>query len=201
MPDLLQLVAELAAVFDHLRLQFALGGALATSYWAIARATQDIDCLVAIPAISYQSLADELQALGCQQFDETGTLVGVDAVRMRNQSNERHLIECVRGGIRIELFVPVVELQSEILRRAIQIPLGDRNVPITTAEDLILLKLAFHRHKDLQDIRGILRIQRGKLDVDYLRLWSGKSLEPAVQSELEDLIAESSSSDGTTSTN
>lgn len=109
---------------------------------------------------------------------------------MRDQANERKLIECFRDSVRIELFAPVVPLQDEILRRAVAMPLGDREVPITTAEDLILLKLAFHRAKDLQDVRGILWVQRGRLDLDYLRYWSAKSHEKDVQQELEQLIAE-----------
>src|SRR3990172_2233046 len=108
MPDLLELVTELASAFDRLQLRFALGGALATSYWGIVRATQDVDCLVALPALKYQLLADEIQALGCQQRDESGNLVDTSARRMRDQANERQLIECFRDSVRIELFVPVV---------------------------------------------------------------------------------------------
>ena len=190
MPDLLQLVADLAAVFDRLGLRYALGGALATSYWGIERSTQDIDCLVAIPAVSYQALADALTTLGCQQYDEVGNVVPIDALRMRDQANRGHLIELNRGGVRIELFVPIVPLQNEILRRAVLIPAGGRQVPVTTAEDLILLKMAFHRQKDLLDVRGILRVQRASLDFEYLRRWSASSLDGQVQQKLEGLIAQ-----------
>ena len=54
-----------------------------------------------------------------------------------------------------------------------------------TAEDLILLKMAFHREKDLHDIRGILAIQKGKLDLTYLRDWAGKMLPDDQQAELQ----------------
>jgi predicted nucleotidyltransferase len=190
MPDLLEIVAELASAFDHLQLRFALGGALATSYWGIVRTTQDVDCLISIPAIKYQQLADELQVLGFRQRDEAGKVVDVAASRMREQALERKLIECYRDSVRIELFVPVVPLQEEILRRALAVQIGGREVPITTAEDLILIKLAFHRSKDLQDVRGILWIQGDRLDLEYLQRWSSLSLEADVQRELEQLIGE-----------
>ena len=90
----------------------------------------------------------------------------------------------------MELFVPVVPLQEEILRRAVVLPLDDREIPVTTAEDLILLKLAFHREKDLHDVRGILWVQRRRLDLDYLKHWSARTLEDPVQRELETLIKE-----------
>lgn len=189
MPDLIQLVADLATEFDRLGLRYALGGALATSYWGIERSTQDIDCLVAIPAVSYQALADALISLGCEQYDEAGNLVAIDAIGMREQANRGHLIELNRGGVRVELFVPIVPLQNEILQRAVLIPTGGRQVSVTTAEDLILLKMAFHRQKDLLDVRGILRVQRSNLDFEYLRRWSASSLDSHVQQELEGLIA------------
>jgi predicted nucleotidyltransferase len=190
MPNLLDIVTEMAGAFDRLQLQFALGGALASSYWGIVRTTQDVDCLVAIPALKYQLLANELQALGCRQLDDDGNFVDVAVDRMRSQISDQHLIEFYLDSVRIELFVPIVPLQTEILRRAVMMPIGGRDVPITTAEDLILLKLAFHRAKDLQDVRGIIWIQRGRLDLDYLRIWSAKSLDPTVQLELDEMIAE-----------
>jgi len=64
-----------------------------------------------------------------------------------------------------------------------------RDVRVTTAEDLILLKMAFHRHKDLQDIKGILHVQQGRLDIPYLRHWSGQMLEEPAGRELDELIA------------
>ena len=66
---------------------------------------------------------------------------------------------------------------------------GAREVPITTAEDLILLKMAFHRDKDLRDVRGILAIQSGKLDLAYLRDWAGKMLTEEHRAELERWLA------------
>ncbi len=99
-------------------------------------------------------------------------------------------MECYRDSIRLELFVPVIALQQEILERTVTMPLDSHSIPVTTAEDLILLKLAFHRAKDLQDVCGMLWVQRGRLDLDYLRSWSARTLEDGVQAELETLIAQ-----------
>jgi hypothetical protein len=38
--------------------------AVATSFWGVPRTTQDADCLVAVPAIAYQRLADALNSTG-----------------------------------------------------------------------------------------------------------------------------------------
>lgn len=104
-----------------------------------------------------------------------------------------NVIECYVGDVRVELFVPAVPLQEQILCRAVLLPIGDRDARMTTAEDLILLKLAFHRPKDIYDVRGILWVQREKLDYDYLNDWSAKALDDAAQGELRQLVEESRS--------
>ena len=193
MPNIIDVVVGLGEVFDRLQLRFAVGGALANIYWGILRATVDVDCLISLPAIKYQLLADELNAIGCTLLDQHGQDVSVTVARLREQVDQRKLIECYyplpNAPVRVELFVPVVPLQEEILRRAVPIRMRNREIRITTAEDLILLKLVFHRVKDLLDVRGILWLQRERLDLDYLRLWSARTHEPDVQRELERLIA------------
>jgi hypothetical protein len=190
MRQLIPLIKGLAASFTRQQLRFAFGGALANNFWGIVRTTQDVDCLVAIPAMKYQLIADELSAIGCEMRDETGHLVPVTVRRMRDQADQRKFIECFRDSIRVELFVPVIPLQDEILRRCVWMSLDDGEIPITTAEDLVLLKLAFHREKDVQDVRGILWVQRGRLDLVYLRQWSTNMLADDVQTDLEALIAQ-----------
>ena len=64
LPPLADVVLRLAGVFDQLELPYAIGGAVATSFWGVPRTTQDADCLVAVPAIAYQRLADVLNATG-----------------------------------------------------------------------------------------------------------------------------------------
>jgi hypothetical protein len=194
MPNLVDVVVTFADVFDRLQLRFAVGGALANNYWGIVRATEDVDCLISLPALKYQIFADELNAIGCTLRDSAGHDEQVTVPRLLEQARDRKLIKCdyhlADEGVRVELFVPAVPLQDEILRRAVPIRVRNREIPVTTAEDLILLKLIFHRVKDLLDVRGILWVQRGRLDLEYMRHWSARTHEPNVQKEMEQLIEE-----------
>ena len=185
--------AEVAlAVIEALEahgIPYALGGAQALSYWGTVRNTVDADVLASIPAIRYQELAD---ALNEQDFvmEREGQEVPVDVPTMRAEERSRHLFRVFLEGIKAEIFIPAFSLQHEILRRAIRCPLHGREVLVTTAEDLILLKMIFHRRKDLDDVRGILWHQQGNLDFVYLAGWAIRVLEPAVAKELEQLVAE-----------
>src|SRR6266480_4086334 len=140
MPNLIDVVVALGEVFDRLQLHFAIGGALANNYWGIVRATEDVDCLISLPAIKYQLFADELSGIGCTLFDEHGQNVPITVPGLRQQVDQRKLMECIYqladAPVRLELFVPAVPLQHEILRRAVSIRVRNREISITTAEDL-----------------------------------------------------------------
>lgn len=188
MQHLLRLIVGLTDVFERLGLRYAFGGALANNYWGIVRTTQDVDCLVLIPAMQYQRLADELAGMGCVFRDELGKDEPVTVVGMRRQEQQRKLIELWQGDARAELFVPFLPLQHEILRRAVRLPFENCTINVTTAEDLVLLKMVFHRPKDLIDVRGILWTRRENLDLNYLRTWSARMLQDDVAAELDQLV-------------
>ncbi len=187
-PTLADLVVRLAELLERLGIPYAFGGALAVSFWGIPRTTQDADCLVAVPALAYQRLADTLNNEGFTVAEQGEEPVTVEA--LRKQVAVRGYMTLSWRSTLVELFVPLVTLQHEILRRATPQPFGDGHIIVTTAEDLILLKMAFHRQKDVQDIKGILHIQARRLDFDYLQRWSQQMLDDPLIQELETLIAD-----------
>ena len=188
MRELLRIIEHLTDILGRLGARHAFGGAIANNYWGIVRTTQDVDCLVQVAAIDYQRLADELASAGFVMRNQSGTDETISVAAMREQERARKLIELFLQGIKTELFVPFLPLQDEILRRAVRMPFGSKSILVTTAEDLILLKMTFHREKDLIDVRGILWVQRGKLDLPYLRHWSDQMLPDEVQRELDALV-------------
>jgi len=188
LPPLADVVLRLADIFAQLDVPYAVGGAVATSFWGIPRTTQDADCLVAVTAVAYQRLADALNATGFV-IDRSGSSQAVTVAALLQQVRDDKYMTLACRETSVELFVPVVSLQHSILKRAVERLFHGCGIRVTTAEDLILLKMAFHRQKDLLDIKGILHVQQGRLDIPYLRQWSGQMLDEAAVRELDELIA------------
>lgn len=188
LPALADVVLRVADACEELAVPYAIGGAVATSFWGVPRTTQDADCLVAVPAVAYQRLADALNVRGFGVEQPSGPQpVSVVALLEQVRRDKYMTLSC--RATSVELFVPVVPLQQSILKRAVGRLFHGRTIRITPPEDMILLKMAFHRQKDLQDVRGILHVQKGRLDMPYLRRWSAEMLEPPAILELEELIA------------
>lgn len=188
LPALVDVVLRLADTFEELAIPYAIGGAVATSFWGVPRTTQDADCLIAAPAVAYQRLSDALNARGFAIEQPSGPQPVTVVALLEQVRRDKYMTLSCRATS-VELFVPVVPLQQSILNRAVGRLFHGRIIQVTTAEDLILLKMAFHRQKDLQDIRGILHVQKGHLDIAYVRRWSNDMLEPPAARELEELIA------------
>lgn len=183
--DVLDTVLVLAEVLERLGSEHAFGGAIAQNYWGVVRATQDVDVLVSVARVRFQDMASALADVGFHMLSEDGAELPVTVESMVRQERDRHLFVVYRGLVKVEVFLPFLPLQRAILTRAAMLPFGSRTIPVTTAEDLILLKMAFHREKDLRDIRGMLWTQRGKLDLEYLRGWAEKMLADERRAELE----------------
>jgi hypothetical protein len=172
-------------LFDSLHVPYALGGAIAQNFWGIVRATQDADFLVSLPRVRFPELKDGLDRSGFRFREGDGSFTPISVERIVEEESGGHVLAVYRGLVKVEIFFPILPLQHAILRRAVPLKLGNHTVPVTTAEDMILLKLAFHREKDLLDVRGMLASRKGKLDLVYLREWAAKMFSQEIRDELE----------------
>jgi hypothetical protein len=188
--DLIELTERIADLVEGLRAPYAIGGAIAQNFWGVVRATQDLDLLLSLPRIRFEDLRTGLDSEGFEIVDASGVRHPVTVEAILSQERDRHMVAVHRGLVKVEIFFLFLPLQHSILRRAIRMQLRSRTIPITSAEDLIVLKMAFHREKDLRDVRGILWSQKGKLDLAYIRDWSAQMLAEDVQAELERWIEE-----------
>ena len=156
---------------DRLSISYAIGGSFASSFHGIARATQDIDLVVELPA---NRVNDLYQAVSPHFYVDEEAMS--DAIRRGLAFNLIHF----ESGFKFDLFVagrhPLGRDQL-IRRRQVQTALlgGDpMNVNMVSAEDIVLAKLLWYREggevseRQWNDLVNLIEVQKSKADRVYL---------------------------------
>jgi hypothetical protein len=151
----------ISAALDRAAIAYALGGALALSFWAVPRATADVDVNVFVHDSELQSMCDALSSIG----------LPIDVGAARAASDASGLIVARWNHLRIDLFTPSIEFSWEAMRTRRRVSIEGTSVCLLSPEALAVFKLLFFRPKDIADLQRLIGVQGRALDVAYVRSW------------------------------
>ena len=143
-PDAAAVAATLAERLDAHGQDYALGGAIALSFWALPRSTVDVDVTVYLPADQPSQCVWLLQEIGC----ELATAKTLESLR------EDGFCRVTFAGLNVDVFLPIVTFYEVARGRRKSVPLAGKSVLIWDAETLAVFKMMFFRRKDLADVRA-----------------------------------------------
>ncbi len=160
---------------------YYLTGSMASNYWGIPRTTHDLNFVVQLPVSAVLRIVQEFS--GDFYIEEA-------AVRAAYQPPHQFNAIDTRSALKVDFWLPKPEpFDREMLRRRAQVTLFGEPAWISTAEDVILHKLIRNRvspsARQLGDAAGVVAVQAGALDNNYLRQWAQ---ELRLSTELERLL-------------
>ena len=159
-------IAEVVAALNAIGVPFALIGGLALTSHKVIRATQDVDLLADLER------ADEIDA----------TLAKLGYQCLHRSADAANY---ARGDERIDFLFASRPIARRLLDAATELKTTLGELRVVSAEGLIGFKLQAlvndpRRTRDLEDIRALLRANRGALDIEelraYFRLFDRESL-------------------------
>lgn len=169
----LEVLTYVATVFESVGARYAFVGSIASSHHGLPRATNDIDLVTDLSAVQ---VAPFVKAF------EKDFYVNETSVRRALQTFRSFNLVHLESGLKVDVFSPAPDgFGRQSLNRR-QLGLIDENceVFIATAEDTLLAKLEWFvkgggtSDRQWSDITGVIKTQRGKLNVDYLREWAAR---------------------------
>lgn len=161
---------------ERLSIPYCIGGSVASSAQGIARATADID-LVADLQLSH--IADLVAALSELYYVDED--MARDDVCRRGAFNIVHLATMLK----LDIFAlgPREYDRVSFQRRyadALEEGTATRKFMLLAPEDVVLSKLDWYRkggeisQRQWNDVAGVLKVQRGRLDLAYLHRWAAE---------------------------
>lgn len=161
---------------------YYLTGSMASNYWGIPRTTHDLDFVVQLPMSAVPRIVQEFSS---------DFYIEEAAVRAAYQPPHQFNAIDTRSALKVDFWLPKPEpFDREMLKRRVQITLFGEPAWIATAEDVVLHKLVWHRlspsDRQLGDAAGVVAVQAGALDKNYLGQWAQ---ELRLTAELERLMS------------
>jgi len=157
--DLIGAAIEISAwLTQHNVPHFFIGG-LAVQYWGEPRLTADVD----LCAVTDMSTADALVQGLLKDFDALpdaeNTARHVQLLPLRSST-----------GVTIEVALGFTGFEKKASARARTIEVAPgKNIPVCSAEDLIVYKIIANRPRDIEDVDSIILRQQDRLDRRYIR--------------------------------
>lgn len=134
-------------------------GGLANAVWGEPRATVDVDLTVWVEEPRLPTVV--------RRISETFRALPEDPVTFVQQTR---VLPLESGqGVRVDVIFGLIPFEREALARSVPVAIGEITVPVVTPEDLVLMKIFSERSQDLEDARAVIRRQRERLDLEYLR--------------------------------
>lgn len=137
--DLPRLAARLSRDLSARRIAHVVSGAAAMAAHGFVRATKYIDILVVVPSLRLPEVFDVVRSHGFEGDDRE--LIA----SLRN----RYVAELRSGRMSVEILIPVLPYHATLVERATQLEVGGVVVPFVSREDLVVLKMLWHRAKSL----------------------------------------------------
>ena len=144
--------AELA---ERLGLRWYVFGAQAVNLYGFPRATADLDLTIDLVRLAPRALIRELEKAGFSaRFADEEFITATRVIPVVHRATKLPIDLVIAGPGLEQQFLDEVQLQR----------IGNRRVPVISAENLIVTKLLAARPKDLEDVRELVASRGSTLD-------------------------------------
>ena len=164
----------LVRLFEELGISYYICGSIASSAYGSSRSTQDIDLVSDITEQSVNILVEKLKS----EYFIDGEMIR-EAIKSKSSFNLIHL----ETMMKLDIFIPRNDLYHKMTnKRKVEDTLDNNEnsikIFLSSPEDVILSKLDWFvkgnevSERQWLDILGVIKVQKDRLDLPYLRQWA-----------------------------
>jgi len=172
--DILDALEPVVEVFENLGVPYYIGGSVASSAHGMPRSTLDVDMAAKLKRQHVRPLIKVLEP--AYYIDEEMIM---DAIARRSSFNLVHLETMIKVDVFVSRDRPYDRQAFQRKRKhSLEAERADMELYLASAEDIVLNKLDWFRiggevsEQQWRDVQGVLKVQKGLLDMEYLRQWA-----------------------------
>ena len=174
LPDALSVLATLSRLLNEAGVNYVVGGSMASAYHGKPRQTNDVDIVIDVETSDAELLVEALR--GDFYVDEDSVRDGI----LRRASF--NILE-KESFVKVDFFVSdrTRWTQHRMARaQVVRLSADDDSIMarFTSPEDIVIQKLLWYHagggvsERQWNDVQGVLEIQGGNLDLEYMKLWA-----------------------------
>ena len=157
---LLEPLSALERLLEKTGCQWMIIGGVAASLLGKPRFTADVDVVALVEDKELSNLLKVAKRLGFKARIK-------DTVEFAKK-NKVLLLQHAKTGINVDLSLGLLPFEKEAIKRSKRFKIANITFNLPTPEDLIIFKAIAHRHRDIEDIREIVKIHT-KVNKNYIK--------------------------------
>lgn len=158
-------IHNLVTALSDSNIPYCIVGGVAVNLYGVKRRTYNVDVVVALDTKTLASLGKTLEALGLRPRSRVRLTDFSDPVLRRRLLIERNLFkieyfDSERPVREVDIILSPPLRASELIRRAVQLPMAGTAVRIAALNDLIFIKRVSGRLHDADDAARLEQLRR-----------------------------------------